>query len=595
MTDGKGGKAIRIIPFVNSRVKSLWPYIAIIAAVFYVYFRTLFFGFVWLDDNVLILDNQWFLHSLAHAGQSFTREIFNTHGPASYYRPLLTLSLILDAQFGGTAPFMYHVTNMLLHMAASCLVFAFLTTFGVKRHVAFALTLVFCVHPVLAQAVAWIPGRNDSLLALFALPAMIALMRYWQSGNMRYLLGHGLFFTLALFTKESMALFPFVGTVWILLYVVSSDSGQSRSTAVRALLENGSRITSLFITWLLPGILWAVLRKIALANPIHYTAGEAIKSLFKNAPALLLYLGKTVLPFNLEALPTLQDSSQAYGYIALGAGAMLIAAAFTRYIRTNDKGSSSGNRLSPASAVFFGLLWFLLFLVPSLVQPDASSDALFFEHRIYVPLVGLLLVAAQARFVRELDLRRVSAWIALGCCVYFFSVITRQHVGIFSDRIVFYETAVKYAPRHPFGHKNLGAIYQLEGKIDLAEKEDLATLQLNPYEAMIHNNLGLIYQLKGDTLKARQEFDKELAINPNYALAHFNLGRLRYTCGQKKDAEKLWLKTLELEPDYIDAMKYLCVYYHEISDTTHERRFSMELINRGIPWTADSAAKSAVK
>src|SRR5262249_39402049 len=76
-----------------------------------------------------------------------------------YWRPLVTASYVLDAQWGGARPLAYHATNVVLHAAASALVLALLRRFGVGRGLALAGALAFAVHPALASAVAWIPGR----------------------------------------------------------------------------------------------------------------------------------------------------------------------------------------------------------------------------------------------------------------------------------------------------------------------------------------------------------------------------------------------------------------------------------------------------
>jgi protein O-mannosyl-transferase len=554
---------------------------AIIAAVLLVYFRALIFGYTYLDDNVFVLDSHWFLRDLANIGQAFVREVFNSHAAAAYYRPLLTLSFMVDAHTGGVALFMYHLTNMLLHMAASCLVFSFLSTFGVKRHLSFALSLVFAVHPVLAQAVAWIPGRNDSLLAIFALSAMITLVRYWQSGKIRYLFMHCFFFACGLFTKESMAFFPFAGILWTILSTFTVDHGHREGNAVFAqsgkgwklLFRKSPRLAGLIAAWAAPGVLWFTLRKIALANPIHYAPADIWQSIVHNASATLLYLGKIVFPFNLSALPTLQDSTLVYGIIASMLFAAAIVFSAVRSQKAHDNAPPEHGGLPFMSTLLFGLFWFLLFLVPSFIRPDAAYPAYFLEHRVYVPLIGLLLIAAQIDFIKKLDFRKAPSWIIVGLAVCALSFINIRHLAVFSNGFVFWENAVKNSPRHPLAHKNLGALYYLDGKIDLAEKEYLQAIDHYPQETMVHNNLGLIYSRRGELLKAQEEFKKELAINPNYDNAFFNWGLLCYQVGNRKDAETLWRRTLEVNPDYTGAMKWLGRLYRETGDTVNSLRY----------------------
>jgi len=377
--------------------------------VVFVYYRSLSFEFTYFDDNIFILEGNWFLRNPANIGKVFLTEVFHfQHAAAGYYRPLLTLSFMFDAQAGGSAPFMYHLTNMLLHGAAVCLLFAFLKTFGARAPAALALSLIFAVHPVLAQTVAWIPGRNDSLLAVFALPAAMMFLRYWENGKFRYLFMHGLFFACGLFTKESMVFFPFLCSLWALLAAIFTGPA-SAQTFLRRLFSKTPRLAGLFAAWMLPGVLWLSLRKIALAHSVHYPLEDVINSLVNNSTALLIYCGKILFPVNLSVLPILRDSTLAYG---IAATVLLSAAAIFHAVRFRKRNSIAPlqqEQMPSGALLLFGLIWFLLFLIPSFIRPDAHYPADFMEHRLYVPLIGLLLAAGRTPFINSISFSRVSA------------------------------------------------------------------------------------------------------------------------------------------------------------------------------------------
>ena len=155
------------------------PYAWIVLVGFLLYFKAIFFGYTYLDDNNLILENIYFLHDISNIIAAFGQDVFRLISTADiYYRPLMTVSLILDAQIGGAAPFIYHFTNLLIHLLGSCLVFLLLNKIGCKRELSFVFSLIFAIHPALSQAVAWIPGRNDSLMAVFALLSFIFFIDY---------------------------------------------------------------------------------------------------------------------------------------------------------------------------------------------------------------------------------------------------------------------------------------------------------------------------------------------------------------------------------------------------------------------------------
>ncbi len=171
------------------------------------YIWTVFFGFTYLDDQSLILDNLFFLKNLGNIPTAFVTDVFRIlHVPTAYYRPLLTVSFMFDAQLSGSNPFFYHLTNVIIHVATSCVVFIFLQKIKIKEEVAFLLSAIFAVHPVLSQAVAWIPGRNDSLLTLFSLLSFVFSINFVESGKSRDIIWHIVFFAAALLTKESALL-----------------------------------------------------------------------------------------------------------------------------------------------------------------------------------------------------------------------------------------------------------------------------------------------------------------------------------------------------------------------------------------------------
>jgi hypothetical protein len=514
------------------------PYLWILGLGFFVYVRSLSFGFTYFDDNVLILDNLFFLKDINNFFKAFTIEVFHVlHSSAAYYRPLLTISYMFDALISGNNPFFYHLTNVLIHLSTSIFVFIFLNKLKIKRELSFLWAVVFAIHPVLVQAVVWLPGRNDSLLAFFVLPSFIFLISFFEKRKSYYLWLYLLFFALALFTKESSIFIP----VLVLFYgLLLSDK--------RNLFVNILPI--LFLGWIVIFSVWFYLRSIALlSSPVPYSILGSIKSIFDNLEAIILYIGKVILPFNLSVLPTLQDSTLVYGFISL----VLILVLFIFSKKKNY------------SLITFGLLWFLIFLLPSFIRPSGYVPD-FLEHRIYLPLVGIFVIFSNLSFFERIDFSKPAVSGGFILIVVVLSVLNIWHSNKFKDKISFWTSAVKTSPSHPLAHKNLGAMYYLDHEYDKAKQEFLKAVEINFEEPMIHNNLGLIYMRENNFDKAKEEFELELKINPNYDNALFNLGLLYWGQNEKQKAAEMWLKTVLINPDHKDALKGLAVYYGEIGD-----------------------------
>ena len=163
----------------NRYLTGLFPLLWISILGFILYGQTITFDYTYLDDHELILGR---LEQLGHPDQiakAFTEDAFHTPGSkAYYYRPILTVSFVADRIIGGGSFAMFHVTNIILHILASGLLFLLLAEMGYDRLKSFLFTLIFVVHPVLVHAVAWVPGRNDTLLAVFVFASFLFFLRY---------------------------------------------------------------------------------------------------------------------------------------------------------------------------------------------------------------------------------------------------------------------------------------------------------------------------------------------------------------------------------------------------------------------------------
>ncbi|MFA5000378.1 MAG: tetratricopeptide repeat protein [Patescibacteria group bacterium] len=485
---------IKLFSRDNFKFKSNWlsswrPYFLIFALGFLLYSQTLFFDFTYFDDSTLVLENIEVLQDFKNVGQIFTTDAFFSDDKF-YYRPFLTLSFMLDAQTGGVLPFFYHFSNILIHCLAAALLFRFLTRLSGRRPLSLFLSLIFLAHPVLTQAVAWIPGRNDSLLAIFVLGAFIAFFNFLDQPRLRSYLGYLVLFFCALLTKESAIVVP----ILVIFYFLFLEKGKLLNSD-KWLLAGGSVAV---------GFVWFLLRAAALGGgSTDYMA--AFIGILKNSPAILLGLGKFVLPLNLSVLPILADSTIIYGLIVL---VILVLVYFLSRGRRNNY-------------AFFGALWFFLFLLPSFIRLNTLPD--FLEHRLYLPIIGFIIILLEIDWIKKLDFKKRLITIIALVLLLSFSALSFFHSANFRNRLVFWERAAADAPHSPLAQRNLGVMYYFAGRFDQAEDYYFKALALEPNEPMVHNNLGVIYLNKKDFVRAEAEFKKELEVNPGYDKALQNL------------------------------------------------------------------------
>lgn len=495
---------------------------------FLLYLPSLFFDFSYFDDNVLILDKLFFLKNLANFFRIFSQDVFYSSSFGSYYRPILILSFMFDAQISGKSPFFYHLSNVLYHLIASFLLYLFLKKLKIEERIAFFVSLIFLVHPVLTQAVSWIPGRNDSLLTIFTLATVIFLIEYLEKRKITDFIFYFFFFFLALFTKENAILIPFFSILFIFLFYQ----------------EKKQYLFELFFGWWGIVFFWFIARQNALKNFFYLSFSEMFSALLFNFPALFLYFGKIFFPFNLSVLPTLKDSTLFWGYLAIFVFILILL---------------WGKKIN-FSLFIFGFLWFLFFLLPNFIRPNPKITADFLEHRIYLPLVGFLMMIVSLEKVKNFFLEKKNNFFSY-FLIIFFAAITFFHQFDFRNRLTFWQKAVFTSPSSPLARRNYGVMLYFDGKIKEAEKEYKKSLEINPEEPMANNNLGVIYLQKKDFKKAISYFEKELKVNPDYDNALFNLGLAYYQLGQKEKAVLLWKKTIEINPYYQEAYKNLANHF----------------------------------
>ena len=317
------------------------------------YSQVIFFGLNYLDDNVIVFNSHQ-LKDIRSAAYLWFQPDFICN---AFYRPLLNFSFMLDNQWAGQRPWGYHLTTFLFHLACSCLVFPLLRSLSYSVLLSLAAALVFTVHPALTQVVSWIPGRTDSLLAVFIFWGFIFFVRACEANKIGYKIGHLLCFFLALFVKETAVVLPVVCTMYLFL--------------IRAKWPSWQSILFWAAGWGIPFFIWDFLRITALAEIPPVQTQFAFKSILENFPALLVYWGKTVFLFNLSVLPYFPDMSLKYGAVALIFIIVML-------VRTT---------IQRKSYIIFGFGWFIIFLLPSL-----GIGTIRYEYRLYVPLVGALIV-----------------------------------------------------------------------------------------------------------------------------------------------------------------------------------------------------------
>ncbi|MBF0483797.1 MAG: glycosyltransferase family 39 protein [Candidatus Omnitrophica bacterium] len=529
----------RIWAFLNSGKGIGCLFFVVVAGLYY---KSFAFDLTYFDDQVWVLDYQWFFAKWSNALKFFTGADFIS---GCFYRPLLNLTFLIDSQVGHFHLWAYRLTNIIIHVSGVWLVYKFFEHFLKDKKPALILALVFAVHPTLTMAVAWLPGRTDSLLGVFILAAFLCFAYYIDNPKKRFWLGHVFFMLCAFLTKETALVLPVICLLY--LWMVKKEWGVKKGW-------------SFWLLWLIVLPAFLILRKSIMAQQITIVPlGTLISSFFENLPAVVLYLGKTLLPINLSVLPILRDVTHWYG---------VVVAAFLTilFIFTSEKDWLK---------ISFGFVWFLLFLLPSLVMSFIEH-----EYRLYLPLLGILLVLAQTDLFRaSMKNKYVWVWVLI---IASLGLKTFYHQDNLKNRLIFWKSAVNVAPHSPLAHRNLAAMYCLVKDFDRAEPEFKEAARLNYKEPMVHNNLGLIYMNRGKNIEAEKEYLLEIKYNQTYGNVYYNYGLLKYMEKQYPEGAKLFEQAIFYDPKHMDAVKMLLQYYRYIKDEGQIKRIEDYLRSNGV-------------
>jgi len=576
-------------------LKTWRPLVWLALVIFLVYFTALSNGLVYLDDNVLVAEHYQFNKDWKNILQAFNEDIFRSAGQrGTFYRPLLRLSFILDAQFGeNIVIFCSHLSNLLLHIFSIFLFFYFLLKLGIRRDIAFGASLISGIHPLTAQTVAFIAGRNDSLLAIFVFLFFILLLNFLRNGKLKYFFSHLILFALALLTKETAVILPVISVVYLLIFI-----------GFKRILKDYQMYLTLALGWCSIVFIWFLTRLFVLDDLVGNAEYDFLLSIYNNLPSLIPAIGKIFLPFDLSVFPILSDMSMVYGAVSLS---ILV---FWFIFSKNKR----------IKFIIFGLAWFFLFIFLTLLKP-AGTFSEFSENRIYLPMFGFIFVilgSGRLKFLSDwrsgnkkdednksikekkngisgskaagvdLAISRNNKNFFIGFLVIIilvFSIITIYRNKYYVDGYNFWKNAVKTSPSSAFNHNNLGAMYYLAGRLDEAEIEFKKALELNPKEPLAHNNLGLIYAEKNLFEQSEEEYFKELANNQGYINAYNNLGLLYYKQEKYNQAEEVWKTVLVIDPEFLPVIIQLVDLYYKQERYEEARPFAETLYKLGY-WPA---------
>jgi len=556
-----------------------------------VYLSSVYLGFVYFDDDVLVLENLQKLTDPANLGAFFTTDVFLGHD-VPYYRPLLTVVLSIGAHLGGDNPAMYHFISVLIHSATCLSLFWVLNLLGLSRSKSLAGSLLFSIHPLMANAVFWIPALNDLLITLFTLLSFGWFLVYIRDKKARNLLLHLISFFAALFSKESAIVLPFL----FYLYLIMNK---------QRLFDREKLI--LAVNWFIIIVIWLILRR----NSIGQLQGDeqGIIAIFHNLRFLPEIIARFFLPFNQAIMPVFSIFYTLSGIILiLVLGVLLVQ-----------------QRKKSHWITYFGLAWFLLFAIPNMfIRMFNTADSYdYLLHRAYLPSIGILIMLFS--FIPEtwLDLSQRKIRLTIAAMMITLAVISLIQQRRYDNGEAFWSSVIKDSPdrawlHHFYGRyffkqqnfekfeeqlqeairlKEYGTFYYNLGMIELMQKKNLEkaysyfvkAIDLGENKPDVMKNFvnlciesSIAISKTGDYRDATERIKTALKYDPQNTLALMNLALFSINSGENVKAVNLWKKVISLDPGVISAYKNLSYYYSKNTNLGDSSQYYARLyVNHG--------------
>ena len=486
------------------------------------YLHTINFGFTSSDDEGIISNNITFLSNFGNAPKAFLTDAFVGKN-CSFYRPLQTLTYMIDIQLsnggGGGGLYMFHLSNILLIGLISIILFLFLRKLLIPSKLAILSTLIFCSNPLFVSFVSWVPSRGDILLSLFSLLTFWSFIEFLETRKINYLILNWLFFTIALFCKETAAVFPFLIILYYYLFYFKKRIDK--------------KILLIIILYFISGLFWFWLRSKSISynsNSSDYKFG--LTPLLLNLKTIPESLAIFFFPFNLNPMPV-------YSFVKTLTGLVIIC--FIIFIFYKNKEKTNQEKL-------FFLTWFLLLLLPPMLYKVPTVD--YLEHRLFLPLIGILiflLFIFPKKWIEKGDIK--STWLLISF-VIFLSIFTFYKSHFYSDQKSYCDLLVSENPKSNLVYIARGIVKLNQNDFQGAVDDFNISISLDSTYEDSYYNIALAYSRIGNYGDALKNYNRTIAINPKHEFAFNNRGYLKSTKGDFKGALDDYNNAIALCPTY---------------------------------------------
>ena len=455
-------------------------------------------GFTNWDDPTYILDNPL----IRQFNFDTIRNIFSEPYFGNY-QPLHILSYALEYQLYQLNPVGYHVTSVIMHLITTALVYRFIFLLCGNSTITIIATLLFGIHPMHVESIAWAAERKDMLYAGFFLGSLIMYLQYLKSElKIKYLIFAFLLFTLSIFSKAMASSLP---PVLVLL-----DFYYKRKFSSKLVMEK----IPFFALAIVFGLISAITASSTGQVSLHvFNLFERIIIANFN---LLTYCFKLLIPFNFSAFypypQRVEGMLPFYFYIA----PFIVIALAILILKSVKK----------TSVIIFGAGFFVACII-LVLQLFPVGPTIISERYTYLPSIGFFFVCGYFidQIIRQKPGMKTAIYFVLSIYCLYLSVATYKRNDVWKDSISLWTNVLNQFPHVGTALNNIGNVYGKErGDLDKALEYFNKSIQYDPGYENAYANRGIVFCMKGNLTDGIRDFSKAIELKPGYYDALVNRG-----------------------------------------------------------------------
>jgi len=541
--------------------------IFLMVATFCVYSQVQDHEFINFDDDKYVTES-----SLVQAGltnENIIRVFTTTH--TGGWIPITSISYMLDYQLYGLNPKGFLLTNLFFHIANSLLLFLILFRMtGAIWQSAFV-AVVFALHPLNVESVAWVAERKNVLSNFFLLLTIWAYIRYAEKPTTKRYSLVFLLFAFGLMSKSMVVTLPFVLLLldyWPLERFKLGRREREFKIAQKDKYFNGEKnILKLVLEKFPLLILSALCSMMTLilfekANESVAQDPVSILSILTNAMiSYFEYLWKMLWPKGLAILYAHPGNTLAvWKGVLCGIALLVITTISIRLIKK-------------APYFVVGWFWYLGTLIP-MIGFITVGHHLIADRYAYLPLIGIFVIIAWGvpELLKEWHYRKNVLKASAGILILTLMLITWIQVSHWKSSITVFKHAIKVTDKK---YPNFAAVHNNLGLALLAERRNeeaithykMAIKLIMPTHAEAHNNLGNALSAERRNEEAISHYKMAIKLKPKYAQAHSNLGTALFYKGRIDEAIPHYRTAIKLKPDYAEAYNNLGLVFLSMGKT----------------------------